>query len=262
MRQVFQHNLILTLEEVGTVQRQVLNLLAVDEDFTVFFQFYAWQLLDESVKHRAFGHVEGIGIEDDGVALIDHLDFRGLDDNFLQRTAFLVVVAALDATHADRRHLEFAVAGDVFDFVVLVGCLVVRMGGFDDVLGRLGRNLHIILRRLEAAVAIANLGRVDQRRVRPQHHDLHVGDVCSGERVGQIAPQIEFLFFLDLRRVLLLCLCMNTHSNEGKEHGDDVVFHSVGLIFFNNYRVSVEAVRAGVASSTCTWGRVCEQPKQ
>ena len=120
------------------------------------------QLLDESVEHRALGHVEGVGIEYDGVALIDHLDFRSLDDDFLQRTALLVVVAALDATHADGRNLEVAVAGHVFDFVVLVGRLVVRMGGLNDVLGRLGWYLQIVLRRLETAIAVADLGRVDQ----------------------------------------------------------------------------------------------------
>ena len=62
--QVFEHNLVLALEEVGAIQRQVLHLLAVDEDFAGLRQLDAGQLLDESVEHGAFGHVEGVGIID------------------------------------------------------------------------------------------------------------------------------------------------------------------------------------------------------
>ena len=84
VRQVLQHHLVLALEEVGTVQRQVLYLLAIDEYLAVVLQFHTWQLLDESVEHRALRNVEGIGIIDNGIALIYHLHLRGLHHHLQQ----------------------------------------------------------------------------------------------------------------------------------------------------------------------------------
>ena len=159
--QVLKHNLVLALEEVSTIQRQVLNLLAVDEYFAIILQLHTRQLFDESVEHGTLRHIEGIGIEDNGIALIHHLYLRGLDDNLLQRTTFLVVVTALDALHANAWHLEVTITGDVLDFVGHIGSLVVRMRGFDDILRWLSWYLHIVLRGLETAVTVANLCRVD-----------------------------------------------------------------------------------------------------
>ena len=78
VRQVLEHNLVLALEEVGTVERQIVYLLAVDKDLAIVLQFHTGQLFDESVEHRAFGHVEGVGIEYQRIAAPHHFYFRGL----------------------------------------------------------------------------------------------------------------------------------------------------------------------------------------
>ena len=196
--QVFEHHLVLALEEVGAVQRQVLHLLAVDVNLAVLLQFHARQLLDESVEHRALGNVEGVSIENDGVAFVHHLYLCGLDDHFVQFTTVLVD-DALGAFHANGRHLELTVTGYVFYFVVFVGCLIARSRCLDDILGRLGGYLHIPFRRLNTSPAvIVYLCRVHQRRVRAEQHHLRVGDVRTGERVRQVAVQINLLFFFYL----------------------------------------------------------------
>ena len=79
--QVVEHDLILALEEVLAVQRQVVHLLAVDVDVAVFLQFCTRHLTDESVEHRAFGQVEGRGVVDQRVTAIGQLDLRARDDH-------------------------------------------------------------------------------------------------------------------------------------------------------------------------------------
>ena len=52
--QVFQHDFVLSLEEILAVEGQVVNLFAVDVYVTVVFQLRSGQLADKPVEHRAF----------------------------------------------------------------------------------------------------------------------------------------------------------------------------------------------------------------
>ena len=56
-------------------------------DFAVLVQLYTRHLSDEGIEHRAFGHVEGIGIVYQCVAAIDHLHLRCRDDHLVQVAA-------------------------------------------------------------------------------------------------------------------------------------------------------------------------------
>ncbi len=77
--QVVEHDLAVFGEEVLAVKQQALHILAVDIDAAVVLQFHAGQLTDESVEHASLGELEGIGVEDERVALVVELDLRCLD---------------------------------------------------------------------------------------------------------------------------------------------------------------------------------------
>ena len=77
VRQILQHHLVLALEEILAVERQVVYLPSVDEYLTVLLQLHARQLLDEAVQHRAFWHVESVGIIDQRITLPYHLNPSG-----------------------------------------------------------------------------------------------------------------------------------------------------------------------------------------
>ena len=76
-RQVLQRNLGVTLEEVAPVDHQVVHKLAINKNLAVL-QFHTRQAAHQAIEHAALCQLEGIGIIDNGVATIVHLDLRRL----------------------------------------------------------------------------------------------------------------------------------------------------------------------------------------
>ena len=144
VRQVLKHYLILSLEEVRTVERQVINLLSVDEYLTILIQFHAGQLLYQSVEHGALGHVEGIGIEHQRVALPHHLHLRGPYHHLVKRTA-LVVTGVPEFPHIHLRSLYALLpAAYLLHLKVGKGRFVIRMFEAKYIAHRFARHLKII----------------------------------------------------------------------------------------------------------------------
>ena len=83
-RQVVEHHLVVALEEVLAVEQQFVDLLAMHQNATVVLQLHAVHLTDEGIEHGAVGNVEGIGIEGDGVAAIEHFHAGFLDYHFAE----------------------------------------------------------------------------------------------------------------------------------------------------------------------------------
>ena len=196
--QVVEHHLVLALEEVGTVQRQVVNLLAVDEDFALVGQFHAWQLTYESVEHRPLGHVEGVGVIDQRVALPHHFYACGLHHHLAQRAALMVVGTGrflqVDGRHVSRlqpsAHPLLRVVGE--------GRLVVGVFHLDDVVLRLTAYLEIVARRGIAApharypcVAVVYTHGVHHGRIRLHQGDEGIGHGSLSKAVGHDAYDVE-----------------------------------------------------------------------
>ena len=93
IRQVFQHHLVLSLEEVLAVEQQVVNLLAVDVYVAVVLELHPRHLADEPVEHRTLGEVERRGVVDDGVAAVCYLHARAADHHFVEPHVLVYVVA-------------------------------------------------------------------------------------------------------------------------------------------------------------------------
>ena len=98
--QIVEHHLVLSLEEVFAVQREVVHLLAVDVDVAVVLQLCTWHLADKTVEHRAFWQVEGRSIINQRVAAIGKLHFGARDDDTVHTYLFIyIIVAALLLLH-------------------------------------------------------------------------------------------------------------------------------------------------------------------
>ena len=82
--QIVEHDLAVLGEEVLTVEEQTLHIFAVDIDAAVVLQFHAGQLTDKSIKHAAFGELERVGVEHEGVAFVVELHLRGLDHHLAE----------------------------------------------------------------------------------------------------------------------------------------------------------------------------------
>ena len=82
--QVFDKLFVVTLEEILSVECEVIEFTAINEYLTIAVHRCSRQLSDERIEHTTFGKVEGIGIEDDGVDFVYHLDFSTLHHYFAQ----------------------------------------------------------------------------------------------------------------------------------------------------------------------------------
>ena len=178
-----QHNLILALEEVRAVERQVIYLLAVDEYLAIIFQLHARQLLDESVEHRTLGHIECIGIIDQRVAAPHHLYLRGLHHNLVQLSAFEVACSCC-LFHIHFRSLDIIPpSAHLLHLEVRKGRFIVRVFKLEDIPGWLATDLEVVSRcscRASDAAAVAvvlpHLHRVHHRRVSVHQRHPHVGN--------------------------------------------------------------------------------------
>ena len=84
-RQLIQHQLVIIAKKLFTVKQQTFHEFAIYEDASVLSEFGPRQLLDESIKHRAFRKLEGISIVDERVATIIEFHF-GSSDSHLVKT--------------------------------------------------------------------------------------------------------------------------------------------------------------------------------
>ena len=80
----------------AAVEREEVDLLAVDQDGAVVFQLHARHLPHEGVEHRSVGQLEGRRVVDDGVVLVGHLDAGAFHHHLAQQVgaARLSVAAA------------------------------------------------------------------------------------------------------------------------------------------------------------------------
>ena len=144
--QVVEHHLVLTLEEVLTVERQIVHLLAVDIDITVVFELCPRHLTDQSVEHRAFRQVESRGVIHQCVATIGQLYFSACDDHAIESHLFkYIIIAALLFLDEDTRQFEPVVAGNMSQLIVHRGIVVALSRSLDDIVGILGWHLEFII---------------------------------------------------------------------------------------------------------------------
>ena len=130
-RQVFEHELAVVAEELLAVEEQVVDELALVVDAAVALQLNAWQLTDEGVEHGAFGQDEGIGIIDNGVALVVELHTGGRNRHFGQH--------GRDGSQIERRQRPLVLAtAYALQLVVDVGRAVAHEADAEYVLGGQG----------------------------------------------------------------------------------------------------------------------------
>ena len=105
--QVVEHYLVLSLEEVLTVQREIVHLLAVDIDVSVVLEFGTGHLTNQSVEHRTFWQVKGGGIIHQRVTTIGQF-YLGTCYDDSSESDFLIdiIVAALLLLHEDARQFK------------------------------------------------------------------------------------------------------------------------------------------------------------
>ena len=97
VRQIFEHDAVVSLIEILAVEQEVVELAAVDKDFAIAVEGGAGQLADEVAEHGTFGQVEGIGVVNEGIALVVEFDFGGRHYGFAQLLLLAVLVIALQA---------------------------------------------------------------------------------------------------------------------------------------------------------------------
>ena len=82
--QIFEHDGVVATKKILAIEQQCIDVFAVMVDSSTLFQFYAWQLSDQCIKHRTFGQLESIGIENKRVAFIIELHLGSRDNDLLQ----------------------------------------------------------------------------------------------------------------------------------------------------------------------------------
>ena len=236
--QILKHDFVLATEEVGTIQCQVVHLLAVDEDFPIIFQFHSRQLLDESVEHRPFRNIEGIGIEDKGVTTPHHFHFGCCNHHLIQVCA-REMAGVWGFLQIDFRTFDFLSAtAHLLHFKVGVCCLIIRVFKFDDISCRLPTDGKMIVgsanrpaNATAIAVALPDTHRVNYSRVSTHQRHLHVADGSLGETIGHCSTEGDrIVLFLHLRAVHLT---VRRHDCKGKEDGDDGLLDH--FLLFNCY---------------------------
>ena len=145
VRQVVEHHLVVALEKVLAVERQVVHLLAVDVDVAVVLQLGARHLAHQSVEHGTLGQVERCGVVDHRIAAIGNFYFRARDDHPLEVALGEDVVLLSFLLQQYARHLEQAVAGDVLHVVVDVARVVAVALGLDDEVVLLAWYLELVV---------------------------------------------------------------------------------------------------------------------
>ena len=183
VRQIAEHHLIVSTEELATVEHQVIHLFAIDEDFSVRLQLCAWQFAHKVVEHRTLRQVESGGIIDDGVAPLHHLDSRRTDDDLVQRMLFPRL-----PFHQDNRQVYLSVATDVLQLVWQIGRLELRMRHpYNQLLRHTG---HVAFHPHGVAVECHSHQRIfDNGAVGTHQRHRHIGYRLASEGIFDLARQ-------------------------------------------------------------------------
>ena len=195
--QILQHHLVLSLEKVFSVQGQIIDLTPIHLDFAIVVQFHPVHLTEQAIEHGAFGHIEGIGIIDEGVATVGNAHLCGLDHHFVQFSIHVGELGLLGPPlHVVPRSVEEGVALDVADIEVHIGVFVVGMFGLDD--EPLHHDGHTALVGgivTDAWLWIApHTGGVEHGAVGTHNGDFHIANALLRERVAHVPPHGDFTF--------------------------------------------------------------------
>ena len=168
MRQIVEHNLVVALEEVLAVEREVVYLLTVDIDVAIALDLGSRQLAHKGVEHRAVGHVEGAGIIHECVATIGELHFGARNHHSIQVHLF-IYVAIGEFLQVKVGHLEAAVACHALNLVILtVGGIALTLC-LDNIFRRL--SLHFKARKIVTLPSVTG-NSVDHRTVLAHQCDM------------------------------------------------------------------------------------------
>ena len=216
--QVFQHHLVLALEEILAVERQVVHLAPVDGYLArLGVQLHSVHLLQQSVEHRAVGYVEGVGVVHQCVATVGYPYLCCRYHHFVQLVTHVIYFFLfLLAPHVVPWCIEVFVAPDVFHVEVHVSILVVWMLSLYDELLWFGRHYEPVV-RVEGDTL---------RRAAPHAHGVHDGAVSIhygnldilnavlGKRVPDMAPYRH----RTLLAVLLGISVIRPPNHEAQQH--------------------------------------------
>ena len=168
MRQIVEHYLVVALEEVLAVEREVVNLFAIHIDVAIALDLGSRQLAHEGIEHRAVGHVEGAGIIHECVATIGELHLGARNHHSIQVHLF-IYIAIGEFLQVKVGHLEAAVACHALNLVVLtVGGIALTLC-LDNIFRRL--SLHFKARKIVTLPSVAG-DSVDHRTVLAHQCDM------------------------------------------------------------------------------------------
>ena len=168
VRQIVEHNLVVALEEVLAVEREVVNLLAIHIDVAIALYLSSRQLAHKGVEHRAVGHVEGAGIIHECVATIGELHLGARHHHSIQVHLF-IYIALGEFLKVKVGHLEAAVACHALNLVVLtVGSIALTLC-LDNIFRRL--SLHFKARKIVTLPSVTG-NSVDHRTVLAHQCDM------------------------------------------------------------------------------------------
>ena len=218
-RQVLECRLRIALEEVASINQQVVNLLAVHLDLTVFVQFGSRQLTYQRVEHRTFSQIKGIGIIDDGVATHHHLDFRTRDSNFAKhhRLPFHFYATHIHIALTLVLHLEGGILR-----------LEANARGADEVLTLLLDRQHEVAEAVQQQRVAAH-GPISLYHCAVgcrQQADRHIGYHLVGERFDDATRHDTFVIVLgsDMAR--------RTYQRKDKQKQDIWSIHTIVLLLY------------------------------
>ena len=220
--QIVKHHTIVALEEILSIEHQLIHLLTLHEYAPVVFQLHTVHLTDKCVEHRPFGQVECIGIEGNRVTTVGHLNLGSPHHDLAQLVNILSHAATL--FHIVPRRIEIGVAGDVTHVVVNVGCLIVGVLGADDVLLFAGWDVETVgeIVLSPARPLLKHVHRIDYSGVLAHQGNEHVLDANASEGVLDMSPEGNGALFLLSFLIGFLCPCR--HGDEGEDEGDDLSF--------------------------------------
>ena len=191
--QVLEHELAVVAEELLAVEQQVVHELAFVVDASVRLHLHARQLTDECVEHGTFGQDEGVGVVDDGVALVVELYLRGGDGHLFHCAGLWRQV--------EGRQTAFVLAPAYFvDAVLHVGGLIAHEADAEEVFGGLGRHgegeLAGLPREALGVPLLVGFLLLDDRAVGAHQHHRGTEQVLVGTDVLHHALQLQLAHHL------------------------------------------------------------------
>ena len=174
-------------------------MLAVHFDVAATFQFNAWQLLDECVKHGAFGQLESIGIVNERIAVDVELYLRGLHHHLAQHHLALL----LNVERLVHQVHGFLVSVETFHLKHLVCSLIAVLSHSQYITAGTFDVEHDKRDGFVVAVAFDCAERINERTVCcPHQFTLNVEHGLTRKYIGNFSYDSHRVAWL----ILLLCL--------------------------------------------------------